>query len=86
MDSIDFITLMLCDKGYYDYDYEEVKRAEAPTKVEFMSNEEVDRMLSRALIPGTNRLVRGSSKRKVVDMAEALQAEVMREETKRGNI
>lgn len=81
---------MLCDKGYYDYDYEEVKRREAPKKVEFMSDEEVESMLSRALIPGTNRFVRGSAKRNgaggAVDAVAALQAEVMREETKKGNI
>lgn len=47
IDSANFVTLMLIDKGYYDYDFEEPKRKKhsAPTKAK--SDAETAKMLSR---------------------------------------
>lgn len=61
IDSANFVTLMLIDKGYYDYDFEEPKRKKhsAPTKAK--SDAETANMLSRFGV-GTAAATHGESK------------------------
>jgi hypothetical protein len=80
LDSADFISLMLVDKGYYDYDFTEPKRRRRSTaNVKLMSDDEVAAMLSTAIIPGTDTLVHSVNP----ITTSALQAEVMEEERKK---
>ena len=46
LDSADFVTLMLLDKGYYDYDYSEPKEAHK-TAIKKKSDKEVSATLAR---------------------------------------
>ena len=84
LDSADFITLMLIDKGYYDYDYSEIEKKKRinPSEVTILSDEEVAAELSKALIPGTNKLVHEPNP----TSPEQLQAEVIAEEHKRHKV
>lgn len=83
LDSANFVTLMLIDKGYYDYDYEEPKRkrSSAPTKAK--SDAETAKMLSRF---GVGTAVKSAAvELKKMDM-EQLQAYAMRDvQEARGN-
>lgn len=80
LDSADFISLMLVDKGYYDYDFTEPKRRRRSTaNVKLMSDDEVAAVLSTAIIPGTDTLVHSVKP----TTPSALQAEVMEEERKK---
>lgn len=47
LDSADFVTLMLMDKGYYDYDYEPVKKKPELTAEdkELLTAEKLDALL-----------------------------------------
>ena len=69
MDSADYITLLLMDKGYYDYDYEAVKVIPKQKTYEetVKSDEEIRDILGRF----------GWGKQKL--SPEELQAEVMKE-------
>lgn len=75
---------MLIDKGYYDYDYSEIEKKKRinPSEVTILSDEEVAAELSKALIPGTNKLVHKPNP----TSPEQLQAEVIAEEHKRHKI
>ena len=72
MDSADYITLMLMDKGYYDYDYEAPKQIKRKKTYEESrkSDKEVRDMLRKF----------GWGKKHT---AEQLQAEVLEEERKK---
>ena len=69
LDSADYITLLLMDKGYYDYDYEAVKEIPKQKTYEetVKSDEEIRDILGRF----------GWGKQKL--SPEELQAEVMKE-------
>lgn len=84
LDSADFITLMLVDKGYYDYDFSEPKHKKRinPSEVTILSDAEVAAELSRAIIPGTNKLVH---EQKPLS-PEQLQAEVIAEEKQKQEV
>ena len=47
LDSANFVTLMLIDKGYYDYDYEEPKKRKLEVRRPSMSNNKLSDMLHR---------------------------------------
>ncbi len=47
LDSANFVTLMLIDKGYYDYDYEEPKRKRSSAPRKAKNDAETKSMLSR---------------------------------------
>lgn len=81
LDSADYVTLMLMDKGFYDYDYSEPKprKPKRPIDTTLMSDDEVAAILSTAVIPGTDTLVH----KQPLSPSE-LQAEVMAEEKKKG--
>ena len=75
IDSANFVTLMLIDKGYYDYDYEEPKRKKqsAPTKAK--SDAETAKMLSRF---GVGTAANAAAERDLRQMSmEQLQAYAM---------
>lgn len=79
IDSANFVTLMLIDKGYYDYDFEEPKhkKQSAPTKAK--SDAETAKMLSRFGV-GTAAAKKESAATDLRKMdMEQLQAYAMRE-------
>ena len=47
IDSANFVTLMLIDKGYYDYDFEEPKHKKQSALTKAKSDAETAKMLSR---------------------------------------
>lgn len=77
LDSADFVTLMLMDKGYYDYDYQEPKQTIKRKTYEesVRSDAEIQEMLSR--------FGWGQHEKKQPLTPEQLQAEVMAEERKK---
>lgn len=85
IDSANFVTLMLIDKGYYDYDFEEPKhkKQSAPTKAK--SDAETAKMLSRFGV-GTAAATRDDSKERYLRKMdiEQLQAYAMADGSKGG--
>ena len=79
LDTENYTSFMLMDKGFYDYDYSEPKprKPKRPTDTTLMSDDEVAAILSTAVIPGTDTLVH----KQPLSPSE-LQAEVMEEEKK----
>lgn len=59
LDTENYVTLMLADKGYHDYDYTEppVKRKLTPAQRQIWSDSKLASLLGRAINPATGRRI-----------------------------
>ena len=86
MDNADYITLMLMDKGYYDYDYEALKeKAKRHENTEERTQNMAKRFGFGNIRVAGQKAHSADADTQVLD-AEALQSEVMEEERKKAAI